>query len=177
MKEIQESFKAIYETESDNIFRYIFLRVSGREEAIDITEEVFFKFWQVLLQEREVVSPRALLFTIAKNKVIDWYKRRRPESLDYLIDGEEDEGPKFQVVDEEALHDLTLSVEAKWVIRLLNRLPPQYREVVNLRFVSGLGPQEIAQMLDITPNAVSLRLDHALQKIRKELGIDIENHE
>lgn len=178
MNEKQERFKSIYEAESDNIFRFVFLRISSREEAIDITGEVFFKFWQVLLQEKEVINPRALLFTIARNKVIDWYKRKHPESLDRLIDGMEgDEGPPFQVVDEEAWRSLTLSVEAKWVLGVLDRLVPQYKEVVSMRFVAGLTLQEISEVLKISPNAVSLRLNHALQKIRQELNINIEDNE
>ncbi len=177
MKEKQEHFKLVYDNESDNIFRFVLLRVSNREDALDLTGEVFLKFWHVLLQQGEIISPRALLFTIARNKVIDWYRKKRTESLDELTQEKDDESPYLQPIEESALHELTMSVEAKWALRAIERLPTHYREVVMMRFVSGLAPQEIAEVLGVTPNAVSLRLNQALQKMRKELGIEIKHDE
>lgn len=48
LRERQKYFAKIYAVEADKIFRFVFLRVSDREEALDITEEVFYKFWQAI---------------------------------------------------------------------------------------------------------------------------------
>lgn len=173
----QSYFKEIYTKEADNVFRFVFLRISNKEESVDITGEVFYKFWQIVCKE-EVNAPRALLFTIARNKVIDWYRKKRTESLEAITEkSEEDENVPFyfQVADERADKDILLSSEARYVMETLQGLPPQYQEVVSLRFIDGLSPQEIGEVLNITPNAASLRINHALEKMRKELGINIKD--
>lgn len=170
-------FKEIYTKEADNIFRFVFLRISNKEESVDITGEVFYKFWQIVCKE-EVSTPRALLFTIARNKVIDWYRKKQTKSLEAMTEkSEEDENVPFyfQVEDEKADKDIVISAEASWVMEVLHSLPPQYKEVVSLRFIDGLSPQEIGEVLHITPNAASLRINHALEKMRKELGINIKD--
>lgn len=171
--EQKQYFKDIYESRSDRILRFVVLRIASREEAVDITEEVFYQFWRVLCDGKSVANFEALLFTIARNKVIDWYRKRRADSLDALVERAEDnESTLFEVADEAAHHTLLLSSEAKWVLEVLRKLPPQYQEVVSMRFVDGLEPAQIAAILRITPNAVSLRLNHALEKLRQELGIN-----
>jgi len=171
-------FKQVYEEEGHHIFRFVLLRINNREEAIDITEETFFQFWRMVCEGERIANTRALLFTIARNKVIDWYRRHKPTSLDHLLErGEDSDKAEFDVAEPEAMHDLGISSEAKWVMGILQRLPPQYKEVVEMRFVEGLTPLEIAQILRITQNAASLRINHALERLRKELRISLEDNE
>lgn len=169
-------FENYYHRMADRLFRFVLLRVGDREAALDLTEETFFKFWQALLADKQIQSENALLFTIARNKVIDWYRKKRPESLDSMIEAalDEDREP-IQVIDETACEEMRISVEASAVIRDLQKLPPQYREILQMRFVDDLSIEEMAEILQISTNAVSLRVHHGIQKLRKKLGIDLEN--
>ena len=177
IKEKQRYFKDIYEKEVDRIFRFIFFRISDKEESVDITEEVFYKFWQVICKGEKIDHPEPLLFMITRNKVIDWYRKRKANySLEQMDEGaEENETRSFQVEDEKAYKDMVISNETMWVMKVLQKLPEHYREVVQMRFVDDLSPEQIANILDISTNAASMRINHALKKLRTELGIDIKN--
>lgn len=161
---------------ADRLFRFVLLRVGDREVALDLTEETFFKFWQTLLADNQIQSENALLFTIARNKVIDWYRKKKPESLDSMIESalDEDREP-IQVIDEKAFEEMQISVEASVAIRDLQKLAPQYREILQMRFVDDLSIEEMAEILHISANAVSLRVHHGIQKLREKLGINLEN--
>lgn len=169
-------FENFYHKMTDRLFRFVLLRVGDREVAIDLTEETFFKFWQTLLTDNQIQSENALLFTIARNKVIDWYRKKKPESLDSMIESalDEDREP-IQVIDEKACEEMQISIEASAVIRDLQKLAPQYREILQMRFVDDLSIEEMAEILQISANAVSLRVHHGIQKLREKLGINLEN--
>ena len=173
-KEREKYFKEIYEANADKIFRYVSSRVSGREEVLDLVQEIFYKFWQAVSQGKVISFPKTFLFKIAHNKVIDWYRKNKPESLDRMMEGDEGESQSFQVEDTKAEMEMRISNEANWVLGIIHKLPPQYSEAVKMRFVDDLSPQEMAEILNISPNAVSLRLNHALEKLREILKIKNE---
>jgi hypothetical protein len=64
-----------------------------------------------------------------------------------------------------------MSADASLVLSAINKLSPQYKEAVYLRFVEDLLPQDIAQILHATPNAVSVRINRGLQELRTLLGL------
>lgn len=171
----QEYFKNFYEKEADRIFRFIIFRVGNKEDALDITSEVFYKFWQVILNENKVYNEFSLIFTIARNMIVDWYRRKRPISLDSMLEASEELGINFEPMDESALREMNISVEASWVMQVVSKLLPQYKEVIMMRFVEDLSIKEIAEILSITENAVSLRINQGLKKIREKLDITKKN--
>lgn len=175
INEKQRYFKDIYEKEVDKVFRFVLFRISDKEESIDITEEVFYKFWQTICKDEKIDRPLPFLFMITRNKVIDWYRKKRSNySLDQMEENAgENKARSFQVEDEKAYKEIVISNETMWVMEVLKKLPEQYREVVQMRFVDNLSLDEIAEILGITNNAVSMRINHALNKLRIELGINI----
>src|SRR3989344_2415025 len=75
--DINYKFKTIYEKESDAIFRFCLVRVSDREQALDITQETFLRLWQNLFEGKEIRNERAFTFTIANHLIIDWYRKKK----------------------------------------------------------------------------------------------------
>lgn len=171
-------FEEIYGQMADKIFRFVLLRVGSREDAVDIVEEVFYKFWQAIHNGENILLTTPFLFTIARNKVIDWYRKKRPESLDQMIESALDEEREpLQLIDREAYESMKISVEAQFVVASLQKISPQYQDILQMRFVDGLSIAEVAQILEITENAVSMRLNHGLQKLREKLDINIKKDE
>lgn len=164
--EKQTYFQEIYEKEIDSIFRFIFLRVSSKEEALDVTGEVFLKFWQVINNGQKPEFERAFLFTIARNKVIDWYRKKKPESLESLMSDDEGNESEFYIADPLAYEQILLTSEAKFALEAINKLPVQYREIMTMRFIQDLSLSEIANILNITENAVSIRLNRAMNNLK-----------
>lgn len=165
-------FEAIYQKEVDLVFRYTLLRVANKEETIDIVQETFTKFWQVFNTNEVVDYPRAFILTIARNKIIDWYRKKKPQSLEAIAEKNED--GIFDIKDERMHEDINLSAEASVVMKAVDKVSAQNREAIYLRFVEDLSPTEIARILEVTPNAVSIRLNRGLAELRNHLRIEVE---
>lgn len=168
---ITDKFEKIYDLESDSIFRFCLVRVSNREQALDITQETFLRFWQSLAKDEEVRNDRAFLFTIAHRLIIDWYRKKKSISLDVLMHKETEEGEAdYDLVDEKTLDSLDIEAEGRYLLDKLSKLPSGYQHPVYLRFVEGLSPPEIAEVLGISTNAASVRINRGLSELRKITG-------
>lgn len=170
-------FENVYQNEVDRIFRFVFMRVSSREEAIDITEEVFYKLWQQMTEGKDIENPLAFLFAIARNKIIDWYRKKKSLSLESILSKDEDDETELQIVDPEAQTEINISTEASWIIKALKEMDRKDAEIIELRFLQGLQPQEISQILNTSANSVSIRITRSLEKLREKLGINLEKNE
>lgn len=162
----KEKFTEVYDRESDALFRYCSLRVHDREKAIDIVQDIFAELWKKYQAGEKIENERAYLFTLAHNRIIDWYRKKKSESLDALLEKEDGERP-FDYANEDHTNTF-LSSEAKRVLEAIEILEPIYRDVLYLRFAEDLSPQEIASILDSTANVVSVRITRGLEKLREE---------
>lgn len=158
-KHVKAEFLRTYDTYADDIYRFCVLKVSNREQAQDLTQEVFMRFWQTLRDGTELKNERAFLYTLARNLVIDWYRKKKDNSLDALTE----QGIDFANDDHKRIMQ---SAEMQEVLRVVNQLDEDSRDAIVLRFVEGLTPKEIAQMTGETANAVSVRINRAIKKVQ-----------
>lgn len=163
-EEMKEQFLMVYDQHADAIFRYCQMKVSSREMAEDISQEVFTRYWQQLRLGKDVQNDRALLYSIARNLVIDWYRKKKDQSLDTLTDA----GFEFGTDD----HIATVAQsEIREVLGVLSELDEPTREALTLRFVEGFLPSEIAELTGESANTISVRITRGLQKVRDYLHI------
>lgn len=153
-------FLAAYDEYADGIYRFCYMKVSSPELAQDLTQESFMRFWQYLRDGKDIENERALLYTFARNLVIDWYRKKKEVSLDVL----QDAGAEFQGDDHKRmLH----AAEVQEVLAIVDKLDEASRDVIVLRFSEGLSPQDIAAITGETPNAISVRLNRAIKKVQE----------
>ena len=168
----KEQFLLIYNKESDAIFRFCLLRVSDREKAIDLTQDTFMRFWDVLSQRgtTPIENHRAFLFKIARNLIIDWYRKKRSVSLESMLDDQDGSNEKL-LLDNTTL-DLELTSEARYVLDKIKELDPIYQQVVYMRFVEDMKPKEIAEALGESVNVVSVRITRGIKQLREITGYE-----
>lgn len=173
---IKSTFEAIYVDESDAIFRFCLLRVSNREQALDITQETFLRMWQSLQSGKEILNAKAFLFTVARRLIIDWYRKKKSLSLDaMLFEGQES---SYDVIDEKTGDSITLlKSEGRYLVDKINELEESYRDPLYLRFVEDLSPPEIGKILGISANSASVRINRGLAELRKITGYKLEEDE
>ena len=161
-------FEEIYKDESDAIFRFCLVRVSDREQALDITQETFLRLWQSLQAEKEILHNKAFLFTVAHRLIIDWYRKKKSLSLEKIMykDGE----VEYDVVDTKTTSGLDLEAEGRYLLGKISELQPTYQYPVYLRYVEGLSPPEIGEVLGLSANAASVRVNRGLLELRKKTG-------
>jgi RNA polymerase sigma-70 factor (ECF subfamily) len=160
------TFQKIYDEESDAIFRFCLTRVSSREQSLDITQDTFMRLWESIVQKKDITNYRAFLFTIARNLIIDWYRKKKNISLDKIM--EESDG-KFDPIDDSIINNLEIKSEGKYILNKISELGETYQTPLYLKFVDDLSIKEIAEILNISENATSVRINRGLEELRNKI--------
>jgi RNA polymerase sigma-70 factor (ECF subfamily) len=146
--------------------------VSDRNVALDIMQDVFMRYWDSLLRKSDISNDKAFLFTIARNAIIDWYRKKKAISLESLKN-EADEGEEFTLIEDNSKGAIELGAEARFLLDKIRSLPHTSQQILYLRYVEDLKPSDIAQILNIKENAVSVRIFRGLADLRKITGYEL----
>lgn len=173
----EDRFLKAFDDYNDALFRHAVIRVSDREKAIDIVHDTFTKVWTYIRSGHEIDSYRSFLYKVLNNLIIDSYRKQREVSLDALfeIDGV-DEG-SFAELSENSVEALAATIDGRKAFDLLKELPDVYREVITFRFIDGLGPKEISDLIEETENVVSVRLYRGLKMLREKMEKEVKKAE
>lgn len=164
-EEREKRFLAGYEEHADALFRFAYFQLGHRETAKDAVQDVFLNAWQYLARGEEIENMKAFLFASLRNKVIDFRRKKKEESLERLAE----EG--FDAPDESAYGLAEKNTEMRRVFRFIGTLDRTLSEPLLLRFAEGLGVKEISGILGESENAVSLRIHRGLKQVRKMMDI------
>jgi RNA polymerase sigma-70 factor (ECF subfamily) len=154
------------------VFQLALNLVGDREEALDVSQEVFFRVFRTIHRFRGQSALRTWIFRIvvnqARNRQRWWRRRHRTEqvSLDDHVELHGDVADRSGSTPDRVLHRKEVA-ERLWAA--LEALPFDERTAVVLREVDGLSYDEIAFSLDVTLGTVKARLTRARQKLRAAL--------
>ena len=162
----EDRFLTAFDEYSDALFRHASYRLADRERSIEIVHDTFTKVWGYIREGHVIDTYKPFLYKVLNNLIIDEYRRRKEVSLDALL-GEEgvDEG-SFSDLHEGSVEEVTFALDAKKAAELISELPTIYREVITLRYVDGLGPKEIGELIEESENVVSVRIHRALKILK-----------
>ncbi|NJD59861.1 MAG: hypothetical protein C3F13_12165 [Anaerolineales bacterium] len=160
------AFGELYELHASGIYRYLYAHLNDSMDAEDLTGEVFLKAWQSLPKYTERGIPfRAFLNKIARNALVDHYRRNNltdPKAPDELDGYKADENPEIGEI-------ISEKVEHRRILHTLSQIRPDYREVLTLRFIGELSPEETARVMKRSTGAVRVLQHRALAALREEL--------
>jgi RNA polymerase sigma-70 factor, ECF subfamily len=142
---IQE-FQAFYEDNLVSVYRFVFKSLRNREEAEDLTSQIFLKALRYYDPERSIQSARSWLFKVAHTTIADYWRthyRAMISSLDVRLEAGW-EGPT-----EEGMPG-TNERAAEQICILLQALPQRYREVLSYRFLFNLSIRETAATMGVS---------------------------
>lgn len=159
----EKIFMEAFDAYSDAIFRFCVVKVSNRELAEDMTQEVFTRYWQYVRDEKEITNPRAFLYTIAHNLAKDWYKKKKSVSLDENLEA------GLALPGRELGQDIL--AEYNEVLEAIADMEEWDKEVLLLRYVDGLEPKQISEIIGETPNNVSVRLNRAMARLKEKMHV------
>jgi len=160
-KDMRESFLAAYDEYANAIYRFALLKTSHPETAEDILQDTFTKTWDYCTGGKEVREWKQFLFRVAYNLIVDYYRKKKATSLDAL----EEEG--FYATDPNPGLNAEEMAEVQRVRKAINELPDLYRDIILLRYTEGLGPKEIAEIVGLAENTVSVRIHRGMDRLRK----------
>ena len=152
-------FAEVYEQEYSYVYNYIYMQVMHRENTEDLVSDIFMRAMSHYDSfDPSKASVRTWLCTIARNCLIDYFRkngRRKTENLD--------DAPEPSAVDEYAILKNPVNQE---VYRLLEKLSDDERELLSMIYVQELKNPQIGEILGINAKAVSERHRRLLAKLR-----------
>ncbi|MBI2485309.1 sigma-70 family RNA polymerase sigma factor [Candidatus Uhrbacteria bacterium] len=161
----KQAYGELYMEFAPRLRRYLTFRLPAPSDADDVLSDVFLKVWDYLTAT-PVDSISGLLFSVARNRISDFYRSRgRKETVSADLEGElfsSDAGV-------EAKHIENLA-DAEVVRRALKDLPEDQQAVVLLRYFDGLSVSEVADHLQKTENNVRVLTHRALRTLEERLS-------
>lgn len=147
------------------LLRYLARVWPNRHEIHDLRQDVYIRVYEAA-KLVPPTSPKAFLFSTARNLLIDRVRRSRIVTIKSVGDFAE-----LNVLTEEVTPErqLTAGQELERLARAFRRLPPREREVIWLRRVDELPQKEVAQRLGISEKTVETHLRRALQTMAGSL--------
>lgn len=159
------AFGLLYDRYQPQIYRFIYLKVSHREEAEDLCHQVFLSAWQNIESYEFKGFPfSAWLYSIARNKVIDHYRTKKNFiDIETIYIAEENDKKT-----NEAILDFKISLES--IKKAIFEIPQIEQDVIIMRFVEDMSPREIASILNKSEGSIRLIQHKAIKRLKELLN-------
>lgn len=153
------------------IFNFVYRMIGSYADADDVAQDVFVQVYKSLPAARTDLPFKPWLYVIARNKCLDFVKRKRPVLFADVDGPDEAESIAERVPDPQPLPDEL--AERADLQRILHEavldLPERYRQVVAMRYTGELSFAEIAETLNLPENTVKTHFHRAKALLRSRL--------
>ncbi|MDD5606603.1 MAG: RNA polymerase sigma factor [Candidatus Pacebacteria bacterium] len=168
MNNLHEKFSKIYDKNINNIYRFIYFKVNSEQIAEDLCSETFIRAWKAFNRdnnhfEQEINNPRAFLYQIARNLVIDYYKqkdRAQTISLDNVVLA--DQGPSLE-------EKVNINFDMNNIRLAMQDLNQDYQDIIIWHYIEGLSCREIARIMNKSYGSTRVTLSRALNALREKV--------
>lgn len=165
------AFRMLYHRYSKYVFNLSKRLAGNKQEAEDITQEVFMRVWKYAYSfNKEKIGIIPWLSRICYNAAYDVMKKRGKGNIDF-------DEVEFAVGDLSTEKKLQIMVLRDTLKRAFNKLPKEQQTVIQLVYLDGLKQKEVAERLGIPLNTVKSRLRLGLKRLRQELKEVDDGHE
>ena len=169
---VRENFDSIYVNNFSRLFLFAKEYVLFDEEAENIVQDIFVMLWEKKDILRVDVSLTAYLFTLVKNKCIDFLRHRMVEQIySENIQQEYNEELNVKLFALESFdHNFSSEEQIEILLRnAIDKLPERCRLIFIKSRIEGKKYKEIAEELNLSVNTVEGQISIALKKLREEL--------
>ncbi len=176
------AFEEIFQRYQSMVFNLTYRVLGDREEALDVTQEVFFAVFRKLGRFRGESSLKTWIYRIAVNRASNrcrWWnrlRRRGTVSLDGHLSKDDDRtlSESLEAGGNSPEASLLLDEKRLEIERSLRRLPIQQRIVVIMRDVEGLTYEEISELLQVSLGTVKSRIARGREELKRRLNGTLE---
>ena len=162
-----DAFEALVQKYRNDVYALSYHYVRNREEAWDLSQEVFVKVHRNLKRFRGDSSFKTWLLRITSNQCKDFFKKRRLKTVAL----ESMEGPAADppATSQRPDEDLAAKELGEAIQEALSTLPEKHRNAIILREYQGLSYEAMAEVMECSMGTVMSRLHHARKKMQKAL--------
>ena len=169
--EDKEAFEELVQRHQHRVFAVAGGILRRREDVEDIAQQVFVKAYFSLKRFDQRAAFSTWLYKITVNECWDLLRKKKVRPLVYESDLSEDQARQFDANEQRhsSEPDISEKLEARQrVEQLLDGLDQRDRAMLILKEVEGFAVEEIAEILDLNPNTVKVRLFRARRRIVKQ---------
>jgi RNA polymerase sigma factor (sigma-70 family) len=171
--EQDRSIAGVVQREGRRLFRFIRTRVKDRADAEDILQEVFYELTEAYRLAKPIEEAGAWLFRVARNRIIDGFRKKKPEAFGDLPASDEsglgfedllpspDAGPDAEYIRGVLLDELEAALE---------ELPREQREAFVGHEMEGRSFKELAEKAGVGVNTMLARKRYAVLHLRRRLA-------
>lgn len=162
----EQAFLKAYEIFVPKLFRHIYFRINMKEDAEDLTSQVFLKTWVYLRDSRnEIKDLKNFLYRTAHNLIIDYYRKkpRAPLPINEKFE-------KTFFYEKDIVQEINSQEELQMVRDAIYRLKKDFRDVVVLRYVDDFSIEEIASITQKSKNVIYITLSRAIKELKLLTG-------
>jgi RNA polymerase sigma-70 factor, ECF subfamily len=165
------AFGELYDRYFEKLYSYIYLRVSNKHDAEDLTETVFLRTLDVILNKRtNIKNLKAWLFRSAHNILVDHYRSKKThvdiDEVEYL--------PEMS----NNVYSNHLDGSDRILIKnAITKLEPNLQQVIAYRFIAGLSYTETSEIMGLKENHLRILQHRALKLLKLYLSKEFKNDE
>lgn len=162
------AFDKLFDKYSQRLYSFAMSLLKTHEDAEEVVQEVFLRIWQKRKELVETTSFKSFLFTIAKNIIVDHFRKKIKEKnyREFLLEryDYDNSSPDMNIEYKELY---------KILVKTIEKLPERRKQIYKLSRNEGLSHKEIASRLGISINTVENQINLALKIIKKRFGKQI----
>ena len=170
--EQNRSIAGVIQREGRRLYRFIRKRVKDQADAEDILQEVFYELTEAYRLMKPVEQIGAWLYRVARNRIVDSFRKKKPEAFSELTVGGEDE-PRFEdlLPSPEAGPEAAFarSVLLEELEAALHELPAEQRKAFVAHELEGRSFKEISDETGVSVNTLLARKRYAVLHLRRRL--------
>jgi RNA polymerase sigma factor (sigma-70 family) len=163
--------------ERKKLLQFIKTRVANEEDARDILQDVFYQLASNRGMVENIENMASWLYRVTRNKIIDWYRKRKTESIDTSAAyGDDEEGGYFSGLSTISASDSdnpdqVFERQMVWetMYEALSELPAEQREVFILHELESKSFNEISEETGVSVNTLLSRKRYAVLHLREKL--------
>ena len=156
-----DKFRIFVEKYRQMVFRTCMGFVHNKEDADDLTQEVFIQAYRSLPDFKMKSAFSTWLYRIAVNRCIDWARKKKPQTVSAICDGSEEELDIYDTIADSGggpEEDLIKQENAVYLRKLVESLPEIYKTVIILYYFEDFSPQEISEITGVPKRTIDTRL-------------------
>jgi RNA polymerase sigma factor (sigma-70 family) len=167
----------VFQNVGNQLRGFIRKRVASVDDAEDILQDVFYQLAAADQLMKPIEQVSSWLYTVARNRITDMYRKKRPEPVSSFIAGSEDDESLSEITDLLAVPDNSPDTEylksLVWteLEKALSELPHEQREAFEMNELQGMSFKEMARLTGETENTLISRKRYAVLHLRERLNI------
>ena len=165
------AFRELYRAFSRKLYAYVLRQLSNEAQAEEIVSDTLYEVWKAPERFRGDSQFSTWLIGIARNKVLMYWRGRKPDS----VHDDLDDVAETMAADEPGAFELLAQAQrSAGVRRCMDKLSSEHRECIHLVFYEGMSVSDVAKTQQCPEGTVKTRLFHARQKLKNCLRLLLE---